>query len=136
MDVLLDIEKPIFCNIILYKVYVRISLLIRDGLGITLSGIWCLTPHTKNVPAPCKVEKSIIVVPSQTWYFTEASNWTPSIRNLAKALKIGSSSCARHASASKPNLVDTFKTLYCHLKYSSSITKVGASIYFHFNRIL
>jgi hypothetical protein len=41
------------------------------------------------------VAKVSIAVPTQVWYFTEASNWMPTKRNMASPLRIGRSSKAR-----------------------------------------
>jgi len=73
------------------------------------------------VLAPCKVAKVSIAVPTQVWYFTEASNWMPTKRNMASPLRIGRSSKARQTSASKPNRVAILKYLSCHLEYRRSI---------------
>lgn len=77
-------------------------------------------PQMKRVPTPCNVAKIANVVPSQIWYLTEASNWTPSNLNMDNPLKIGKRRKARQISATRPNLVDIFKNLSCHLKYHIS----------------
>lgn len=83
---------------------------------ITSAWILCLIPQTKRVPPPCKVAKSIIAEPSQTWYLIEASNWIPRNRNMDIPRSTGRSSRARQASDNKPQRVAILKNLYCHLK--------------------
>ncbi|KAL3835238.1 hypothetical protein ACJIZ3_009974 [Penstemon smallii] len=91
--------------------------------------------HMKNVPTPCRVAKSIIVVPSHIWYLTEASNGTPSKRNKDSPLNTGSRRRARQASANKPQRVAILYTLYCHLKSGKDdLFQVDKTNYSHSNK--